>query len=200
MLVLGLDQSIRACGWCLYETPGDERKMVCGTFHSWDRPTADEQCDLFATNLRLLIGRQQKKRPIDFIVWEQASRRISAYAKKQSDHLFDEHEQPNGAWTVNADQLLLPEIQGIIRAAALFCRIPYESVPVSTWRAAIYGGGQGNLAKAAAKAKAKEYCRRLGIHANNEHEAEAACIARWAATCSQRFKMLRWRREVEAAA
>lgn len=96
----------------------------------------------------------------------------------------------SAVWTGNANQLLLPEIQGIIRGEAITYRIPDESVPPGTWRAAIYGKGGGKLSRTDAKAQAKQYCKAIRIAAGNEDEAEAACIARWAATCSQKVRLL----------
>lgn len=189
MRILGFDQSVTQTGWCLYEAPGDERRMLCGSFSCKDEADAEAQCDLFGHNLKRLIGRY---RP-EFIAWERASRRISSYVKKGGPDFFAASAAPR--MTVNADQLLLPEIQGMIRAAAILYRLPFESVPVSTWRADIFGVGGGSMTKKVAKARAKEYCRQLGIEAGNENEAEAACVARWAATCSQRFRLLRVKRE-----
>lgn len=187
MLILGLDQSITQTGYALYEFPGDERHMRCGSF-SCKGDDAGEKCDAFARHLKPLIG--SKERPIDFICWERARQQISAYPKKKSVDLLGLAATGAASLTVNADQLILPEIQGIIRAGAIFYRIPYESVSPVTWRAALYGRGGGRMARDAAKARAKEYCKTLGIKWNNENEAEAACIARWAATCSQTFRLL----------
>ena len=192
LLVLGIDQSITQTGFAFYQVPGDERTIECGSFSSDDAPTADEKCSLFGRHLKNLIG--PLKREIAFVCWEMARSDIAAYPKKDIA-LLRGSEAPY--WTVNSKQLLLPEIQGQIRQCCIDYRIPYEAVPVSTWRAALWPG-QGHIGRDAAKAKAKEYCRMLGIRASNENEAEAACIARWAATCSTKFKMLRFRLEAAA--
>jgi len=184
MLILGLDQSITQTGWALYSYPGDERHIKCGSFSSIG-DDAEAQCAQFAYHLKRVLG--PKDRRPDFICWERAKRQISAYRKKPNADLLG--LGGDAIMTVNADQLLLPEIQGIIRAAAIFYRIPYESVSPATWRAALYGRGGGKLPRADAKAKAKDYCKALGIRFENENEAEAACIARWAATCSMQFRL-----------
>lgn len=187
MLILGLDQSITQTGWALYSYPGDERHMRCGSFSCKDGEDAEEKCELFARHIKQLIGTKDERRP-DFVCWERAKRNISAYPKKEKIDLFG----PGNAatiMTVNADQLLLPEIQGIIRGGCVYYRIPHESVDPTTWRAALYGKGGGRLSRPDAKAKAKQYCRTLGINFQNENEAEAACIARWAATCSQELRL-----------
>jgi hypothetical protein len=185
MLILGLDQSITQTGWALYCYPGDERHMKCGSFSCADGDGAEAKCDLFGYHLKRVIG-PKDSRP-DFICWEKAKRQISAYPKKPNADLLG--LGGDAIMTVNADQLLLPEIQGMIRASAILYRIPFESVSPATWRAALYGRGGGKLARLDAKARAKEYCHTLGIRFDNENEAEAACIARWAATCSQQFRL-----------
>lgn len=186
MIVLGIDQSITRTGFAFYRFPGDERHMRCGSFSCKDAPNPEAKCELFAREIKRLIG-SKDHRP-DFLVWERARRNISAYPKKPDADLLG--LGGDAVWTVNADQLLLPEIQGILRAAAIFYRVPYESVGPSTWRAAILGKGSGKLARLEAKAAAKRYCKALGIKAGNDDEAEAACIARWAATCSTRFRLM----------
>jgi hypothetical protein len=155
----------------------------CGSFSCKTGEDAAAKCDIFGFHLKRLIG--PKARRPDFVCWERARHQISGYRKKEKIDLFGAGNA-FAAWTVNADQLLLPEIQGMIRAAAIFYRVPYESVSPATWRAAIFGQGGGKLGRA--EAKARTYCRRLGIRFANENEAEAACIARWAATCSLQLR------------
>jgi len=178
-LVLGIDQSITQTGLALYRVPGDERMIECDSFASRGASN-DDKCHSFGARIKERLGPLAKRKELAFVCWEQARGDLSAYA-------------------ASAQQLLLPEIQGQIRQFCIDYRIPYEAVPTSTWRGALWPG-YGHISRPEAKAKAKEYCRLLGIKASNENEAEAACIARWAATCSQRFKMLRFRLEAEAEA
>lgn len=198
MLILGLDQSITETGWALYEFPGSEKDMVCGQFSSVVKgrdPHA--QCIVFGRNLKALIGAQKRaKRPIHFIGWERASRRITPYSKNV-DSLPGEARQPQ--WTVNAKQLLLVQIQGQIMQAAIDYSCGFEAVDVKTWRSKILGVGAGNLTREQAKARAIEHCRWLGIKVHGDNEAESACVARWTATCSQEFKRLRDKLQKEAA-
>jgi hypothetical protein len=189
VLILGLDQSITETGWALYRFPGSEKDMVCGQFSSvvvGRDPHA--QCVVFGRNLKALIGKQKRaKQPIDFIAWERASRRITPY-EKDVESLPGEARAPQ--WTVNAKQLMLVQIQGQIMQAAIDYSAGFEAVDVKTWRAKIFGVGGGNLTRVQAKARALEYCRWLGISVDGDNEAEAACVARWAATCSQEFRRL----------
>lgn len=198
MRILAFDQSITNTGFALYDAPGDERAIHCGSFSCDNFSTAEAQCDQFAKEVKSILGRCKKiDEPVDFIGWERASRKITAYRKKDGQGLLPKDGIPR--WTVNASQLLLPEIQGCIRGIAISYSLPFESVGSDTWRAAIYGTGGGSLHRAAAKAAAKQYCRRLGITFANEDEAEAACIAIWMSRCSQRFRMLRLNKAKAAA-
>ena len=117
-----------------------------------------------------------------FVVWESATEVIRSYVKQGKEDLAG--QKPIGL-TVNADQLILRDIQGHIRHAARSRGIPYEAVNPKTWRAAILKNG--NLSRDDAKRKAVEYCKMLRIPVKNADQAEAICIGLWAATC-QKFK------------
>jgi len=188
MRILAFDQSITRAGWAVYDVPGKEDTIRCGSF-SCSEPADDaDKCEMFAAEVRKL--RTQWKP--DFIAWEMSSRRISSFAKTP-----DFADEPFTRMTVNAKVLMLPELQGIIRGIAVAYLLPHEAVPTGMWRAAVFGRGGGNLPKAEAKRRAVETCKLFGIKSKNHDEAEAACIALWAGSASQQFKMLRWRREVE---
>lgn len=186
--ILAFDQSITRTGWAIYDVPSKESSILCGSF-SCSEPSDDgEKCDMFAKEARKL--RTQWKP--DFIAWEMASRKISMFAKTP-----DFADQKFTRMTVNAKNLMLPELQGIIRGIAVAYLIPHEAVPFGVWRAAVFGRGGGNLTTDEAKRHAVETCRLLGIKAKNHDEAEACCVALWAGSASQRFKSLRWRKEIE---
>lgn len=184
MMILGVDPSVTQCGVAFYRYPGDERSILCNSFSS-DGATAEEQGDEFGRKFSEILV---VNRP-DFICHEAAIRWIAGYAKKGKPDLAG---SSGGFWTPNSDQMILPEIQGHLRQAAIDEHIPHEAVAVKTWRAAIYGQGGGNLSSDKAKQAARDYCKRLGINAKNHNEAEAACIAIWAARCSSRFKQLHY--------
>jgi len=186
--ILAFDQSITRTGWAVYDVPSKESTIVCGSFSCSEPADDGEKCDMFATEARKL--RTQWKP--DFIAWEMASRRISSFAKTP-----DFADEKFTRMTVNAKVLMLPELQGIIRGIAVAYLLPHEAVPAGVWRASVFGRGGGNLPKAEAKARAVETCRLLGIKVANHDEAEAGCVALWAGSASQRFKSLRWRKEIE---
>lgn len=191
MRILSLDASVTQSGWAVYDVPGSEKLIKCGSFSCADFSDPEEQTERFARCVKKLIGIYSP----DFFSWEQASRRISMYGKVRNAGLV-----PDDAvvMTPNAKALVLSKLEGVLIGAAIFYRLAHESVPVSTWRAALYGKGYGNLTTAEANAKAIEYCRWLGIKADNDDEREACLVARWTATCSQRFKLLQHKQEKAA--
>lgn len=114
-------------------------------------------------------------------------------------HGDDEVEEGQPRLTPNAKQLLLPEAQGVLRGIATAYMIDHEGVPTNTWRAKIFKGG-GGYTREEAKRAALTTCKYLGITAANHDAAEAACLCLWFSRCSQKFKMVSWRLEVEAQA
>lgn len=194
MRLLTLDQSITQTGWAKWDIPGKEEDIECGSF-SCSEPIDDgDKCDLFASEVRKLRTRFKP----DFITWEMSSRKISPY-EKHGDFVDDQMAaMGRPRFTVSAKQLLLPELQGIIRGIATAYLIPHEAVPVATWRAKVLGKGGGGFTTDEAKRAAKRLCLLLKIPFSNHNEAEAVCLALWTERCSQRFKMAKWRRELDA--
>lgn len=192
--LLTLDQSITQTGWAVYDTPGPEQSIICGSFSAKEPADDGDKCELFATEVRKL---RTKWKP-DFMSWEMSSRKISGFQKNAD--FVDEQMAAMGRprFTVNAKVLMLPELQGILRGIAVAYLIPHEAVPVTTWRAGMLHNG--NMDRDTAKRKAKEMCRMLRIKVANHNEAESAMICLWTAQASQKFKMLRWRREVDEEA
>lgn len=186
MLILAFDQSIARTGWCLYEPPAHSSMMI-GSFTS--RPTThmstEEKTGIFCDEIEKLF-RAHKPR---FVIWEAAAEIIRSYAKQGKTDLIG--EQKVQGVTVNADQLILRDIQGHIRHAARARRIPYEAVSPRTWRAAILKNG--NLSREAAKKKAREFCQMLRIQVKNEDQAEAVCISLYGATC-QTYRLMQAQR------
>lgn len=181
LVILAFDQSKTHTGWACFEAPTDPGLIRCGSF-SCVKALVDP-ADVFAAEVKRLV----KEHKPDFFAWERSKPSISAYSKKATVDLAG---TAPGGWTVNAGQLILPEIQGIIRGMARAYGRPYAHAMPSTWRAAIFGVGGGRMTTAEAKRAAKLYCERLRIRAANEHEAEAACVALWAASTAEfRFAM-----------
>ena len=181
MLILAFDQSIARTGWCLYEPPS-HTSMLIGSFTS--RPdknmSTEEKTAIFCDEFK-----EYKPR---FVIWEAATEIIRSFARKTKEDLAGPTKAP--PMTVNADQLILRDIQGHIRHATRARRIPYEPVNPKTWRAAILKNG--NLSRDEAKQRAKAFCQMLRIPAKNEDQAEAVCIALYGAT-TQTFRMTQTR-------
>src|SRR4029077_9164286 len=167
--ILGLDQSLTKTGWCLLTGTRAVPEFECGHFGA-------EHATGFAVKLIELLD---ITRPA-FVCWERYNPRVMVYGKKA---LF------GGVTTPNADQLVLPQIAGMIEMACVLKQLPYESVAVNSWRARVLGKGSGNLPKVEAKKRAVETCRRMNISVRNADQAEAALIALYALSCD-RFRML----------
>lgn len=186
-LILAFDQSIARTGWAVYEPP-KHSAMIIGSFTS--RPdknmSTEEKTAIFCDEIEVLF----KAHKPQFVIWEAATEIIRSYPRMVSkrDMLAAVRAVENqGPLVVNADQLILRDIQGHIRHAARARRIAYEAVNPKTWRAAILKNG--NLGRDEAKKKAKELCQMMRIEVRNEDQAEAVCIALYGAT-SQAFRML----------
>ncbi|MCO6050869.1 hypothetical protein NGM99_13880 [Mesorhizobium sp. RP14(2022)] len=182
MLILAFDQSIARTGWCLYEPPAT-KSMIIGSFTS--RPekgmSTEEKTGIFCDEIEKLF-REHKPQ---FVIWEAATEVIRSFAPKTGKGDLAGVKTPPPL-TVNADQLILRDIQGHIRHAARARRLPYEAVNPRTWRASILKNG--NLDRETAKKKAREMCQMLRIPAKNEDQAEAVCIALYGAT-TQTYRM-----------
>jgi Holliday junction resolvasome RuvABC endonuclease subunit len=199
MLILAFDQSIRRTGWCLYEPPS-LRSILVGSFTSAPEKemSTEEKAAIFCDEIEKLF---KAHRP-NFVVWEAAAediRRFPFKPKKDGKQkasidllaaVAPEPQKSPASLSVNADQLILRDIQGHIRHAARARRVPYEAVNVKSWRAAILKCG--NAGKDEAKAKAVVHCQMLRIPAKNHDQAEAVCVALYGAT-TQTFRMMQAR-------
>lgn len=190
MLILAFDQSIARTGWALYEPPS-HGSMLVGSFTS--RPdknmSTEEKTAIFCDEIEKLFRAHKPQ----FVIWEAAAEVIRSYppmVSKKDLLAAVKAAERQGPLTVNADQLILRDIQGHLRHAARARRIPYESVQPKTWRAAILKNG--NLDRETAKRKAREFCQMLRILVKNEDQAEAVCIALYGAT-TQTYRMMQAR-------
>ncbi len=184
MMILAFDQSIARTGWCLYEPPSHS-SMLIGSFTA--RPhtgmSTEEKAAVFCDEIEKLFKEHRPR----FVVWEAATEVIRSYAKQDKEDLAGKKPMP---LTVNADQLILRDIQGHIRHAARARRIPYEAVNPKTWRAAVLKNG--NLGREDAKRAAVDFCKMMKISVRNADQAEAVCLAFWGAT-SQAYRMAQGR-------
>jgi hypothetical protein len=211
MLILAFDQSIKRTGWCVLETNErgkvmrDTIKFASFTAAPVKDMSTEAKCDLFADELIAVLDREHPH----FVAWEAARDDVVSYPKKvqvkgnatksRSGDMFAS-SQPTTKMlpaTINADQLILRDIQGQVRQACKDRGLQKVKVPPKTWRANLFGQGYGNMETEKAKAHAKDYCHRAGIKVANGDEAEAVCIAIWASSCDP-FRLILHRME-EAA-
>jgi Holliday junction resolvasome RuvABC endonuclease subunit len=167
--ILAFDPNATRTGYAWLEVPGPASAISMSHFDS-DIRDRDDRMRLISVELKTIISAHPKP---DLIVLEAA---MSVLMRP-----------------LNASQLMLCEIQGKIEQAATDYSVPFEHVAPSTWRSALYGKGGGKLPTKLAKKTAMEFCafRRTPTPANHD-EAEAACIALWAADCSVTMRKLRY--------
>lgn len=178
MKILAIDPGVTQAGFALYSPDHPEREagIECLSF-SATAAKPEAKCEQFSRHLQWIICHYGP----DFLCFEQAIRQIFTYDRKP-DLAGARAAGPS------ADQLILAELQGAIRQAAICHVLPFDSVPVKTWRANIYGAGGGNLDRDAAKQRARWMCESLKIKAKNHNECEASMIALWGATVSQVYR------------
>jgi hypothetical protein len=178
MKILAVDPGVTQAGFAVYtpDHPEREKGIICSSYSS-SGSSSEKKAEDFARHFEWLIHHYQP----DVICFELAVRQIFQYQRK-ADLGGLRTEAPS------SDQLILSELQGSIRGIAIAHAIPFDSVPVQTWRAAIYGKGGGNMPRDQAKSYAKTMARRLGIKFLNHNEAEASMVSLWCATCSQIYK------------
>lgn len=198
-LILAFDQSIKRTGWCVAEA-NDRGKVFLesikfGSFTSapQEHMTTERKTEIFGEEIKRIFDRERPH----FVAFEAAKDAISSYPKKikgaatktQTADMFASRspkaETKLAPATVNASQLILRDIQGQIRQACIERSLFWAKPAPSTWRADLFGTGFGNMEKDKVKAHAKTYCHRSKIFVENGDQAEAVCIAIWAATCSE---------------
>ncbi|NKB78555.1 hypothetical protein HED49_03170 [Ochrobactrum daejeonense] len=95
--------------------------------------------------------------------------------------------------TINPNALQLSSLSGAAVAIISAYRIPWLTIPSSTWRSQFLGyGRKPGFASKDWKKAAMERCQMLKIPVKKHDAAEAVGIA-FAATASQQYKMLQMR-------
>jgi hypothetical protein len=104
MRILGIDQSLTRCGWCLLSGSRAVPQFECGSF-------ASHNPRHFGQQLGVILDDWEP----GFVVWERPVPRIFAYGKKT---LVGQVSTPN------ADQLVLPRLAGMIEQSCLDRLLP----------------------------------------------------------------------------
>src|SRR5262245_43307187 len=135
MRILALDPGATQAGFALYDPadPERERGIVCSSFSSVGA-SQELKAEQFGRHLDQLIDQLAP----DFLCFELAIRQIFTYDRKP-DLAGHRKAAPS------SDQLVLAELQGHARQAAICRGLPFDSVAVKTWRATIYGKGGGTM-------------------------------------------------------
>lgn len=194
MIILGLDIATTT-GFAWYEPTSPLSTVVTGLFEieNAKKLKAEEKAAAFS---RLLIAemheyetidgaRRRIRKPLDFVAIEAPMRNIQTYTKTGEDMAGEVQET-----TVNPNQM---QLIGLICAATAILdayRIPWMTIPSSTWRKQFLGfGRRPGFASKDWKKAAVERCQMLKIPVKRHDAAEAVGVA-FAASGMQEFKML----------
>ncbi|NNV20557.1 hypothetical protein EHE22_08980 [Ochrobactrum pseudogrignonense] len=182
MLILGMDIATTT-GFAWYDPSASMSTIRTGIITSTGE-NAEEKAASIATQLVAMI---KAERP-DFVAIEQPMRNVVMFKKKKHD-IAGEHDET----TINPNALQLSSLSGAAVAIISAYRIPWLTIPSSTWRSQFLGyGRKPGFASKDWKKAAMERCQSLKIPVKKHDAAEAVGIA-FAASGSQQFKMLQRR-------
>ena len=165
MKILGLDVAA-STGVAYWDTRNSRSSIITATLRTpGTKVTAEQRAYNFEDQLTEFFRSPPMIINPDFVIIEQ--RPLNVY---KGTHV-------NAALNTN---LYVGAFIGIMAAMAL----PYQMVPVQTWRAAQYGAAQKGLDAKGKKALAKDLAEIEGIQCKNNDEAEAAQLVQWGAKSS----------------
>lgn len=179
MLILGLDIATTT-GFAWYE-PGSSLSSIKTGLIKAEGDNAEEKAASIAQQLVALI---KPMRP-DFVAVEQPMRNVVSFKKTKQTLAGPVDEQ-----TINPNALQLSSLTGAAIAIIAAYRIPWETIPSSTWRKHFLGMGRSpGFDRAMWKRAAVERCRVFKIAVKNADAAESVGIA-MAGEATQTFKMI----------
>ncbi|MFD1199558.1 hypothetical protein ACFQ3K_14725 [Brucella gallinifaecis] len=179
MIILGLDIATTT-GFAWYDPSASMSTIRTGIITSIG-DNAEDKAASIATQLVTML---KAERP-DFVAIEQPMRNVVTFKKKKTDMAGDKDET-----TINPNALQLSSLSGAAVAIISAYRIPWLTIPSSTWRSQFLGyGRKPGFASKDWKKAAMERCQMLKIPVKKHDAAEAVGIA-FAASGSQQFKML----------
>lgn len=181
-LVLGLDVATTT-GFALYTVGETLSTIQTGTIKAHGENAEQKAAYLSAELIR--IFKQEKP---NFVAIEEPLRNIVPFRKK-SESFVGEVEQI----TINPNTLQLSSMTGATVAILTGFKIPWVTIPSSTWRKHFLGFGRKTGWKREDWKRATiERCRSLRIQVKNNDAADAVGIA-MAGAASQEFKLLNLR-------
>ncbi len=182
MIVLGLDIAT-VSGFAWYE-PGASLSSIKTGLIKAQGDNAEEKA---ASLAQQIVAMFKQGRP-DFVAIEQPMRNVKSFRKTKTDLAGE-----IGELTINPNAL---QLEGLVCAAVAIVaayRIPWETIPSSTWRKHFLGMGRSpGFDRAMWKKAAVERCRVFRIDVKNADAAEAVGIA-MAGEHTQGFKMMQAR-------
>ena len=182
MIILGLDIATTT-GFAWYDPNAPMNTIRTGIITA----TGDNAEEKAASIGTQLVAMLKAERP-DFVAIEQPMRNVVTFKKKRQDMAGEKEEQ-----TINPNALQLSSLSGAAVAIVSAYRIPWLTIPSSTWRSQFLGyGRKPGFASKDWKKAAMERCQMLKIPVKKHDAAEAVGIA-FAATASQQYKMLQMR-------
>lgn len=182
MMILGLDIATTT-GFAWYDPTASMSTIRTGIITAVG-DNAEAKAASIATQLVAML---KSERP-DFVAIEQPMRNVVTFKKKKRDMVGEKEEQ-----TINPNALQLSSLSGAAVAIVSAYRIPWLTIPSSTWRSQFLGyGRKSGFASKDWKKAAMERCQLLKIPVKRHDAAEAVGVA-FAASASQEFKMLQVR-------
>ncbi len=182
MLILGLDIAT-VTGFAWYDPAASMSSIRTGLIKAQGE-NAEEKAASLAVQL---IALMKPGRP-DFVAIEQPMRNVKSFRKTKTDLAGQVDDL-----TINPNAL---QLEGLVCAAVAIVaayRIPWETIPSSTWRKAFLGAGRmPGRDRAGWKRAAVDRCRALKIDVKNADAAEAVGIS-FAGAGSQTFRMMQGR-------
>lgn len=182
MMILGLDIATTT-GFAWYDPSASMSTIRTGIITASGNNAEEKAADI----AQQLVVMLKAERP-DFVAIEQPMRNVVMFKKKKHD-MAGEHEES----TINPNALQLSSLSGAAVAIVSAYRIPWVTIPSSSWRSQFLGYGRkpGFQSKDWKKA-AMERCQMLKIPVKRHDAAEAVGVA-FAATASQHYKMMQAR-------
>ncbi|GGB00300.1 hypothetical protein GCM10011491_30610 [Brucella endophytica] len=186
-VILGLDIAT-VTGFALYDTEASLSSIKTGLIKA-DGIDAEQKAASIALQMVKLIASTKGadgQIGIDFIGIEQPMRNVVSFKKTKQTLAGPVEEQ-----TINPNALQLSSLSGAVVGIIAAYRLPWVTIPSSTWRKHFLSMGRAaGYDRAAWKRAAVERCRALRITVKNADAAEAVGIA-MATEASQAFRMMK---------
>ena len=186
MRILGLDIAT-VTGVAFYDTTEHVSKITAWSFRLKGDTDEQKASDMGVQTVGLI----RKYKP-DFIAIESPLKNIVTH-KRTKQTLVGEVEDA----AMNPASIILPnQLTGAVMAIIGAYRIPWHTVPSSTWRKCFLGfARKPGWSRKDWKRAVREQCDMLGIHVTNDDSADAVGTA-FSAPSTQTYKLMMSRGEM----